>query len=142
MQVVYNGEYSREERAVGCSKCGTGRSINGREVYKTMWRTYYEGRLYIFEQGKEVEVDDILGKFLLQRTYIDKDGTRKHSFVDVAGTVAEEDTCDDKNPPAEVIDIPKEEKPTEEVQQPPVETVPQVEPKAEPAEGENVTPNQ
>ena len=107
-----------------------------------MWRTYYEGRLYIFEQGKEVEVDDILGKFLLQRTYIDKDGTRKHSFIDVAGTVAEEDTCDDKNPPAEVIDIPKEEKPTEEVQQPPVETVPQVEPKAEPAEDENVTSNQ
>lgn len=142
MQVVYNGEYSREERAVGCSKCGTGRSVNGREVYKTMWRTYYEGRLYIFEQGKEVEVDDILGKFLLQRTYIDKDGTRKHSFIDVAGTVAEKDTCDDKNPPAEVIDIPKEDKPTEEVQQPPVETVPQVEPKAEPAEGENVTPNQ
>ena len=42
----------------------------------------------------------------------------------------------------EVINIPKEEKPTEEAQQPPVENVPQVEPKAEPAEGENATPNQ
>ena len=59
MLIKYNGEYTRETRAYGCSKCGTGRSINGRAVYKTSDRTYYEGRLYIFKQDEPVEVDEI-----------------------------------------------------------------------------------
>jgi len=61
MLIKYNGEYTRETRAYGCSKCGTGHSINGRAVYKTSDRTYYEGRLYIFKQDEPVEVDEILG---------------------------------------------------------------------------------
>lgn len=83
MQVRYLGEYARETKAYGCSKCGTGRSINGMEVYKTSYRTYYEGRLYIFEQGDTIEVDNILGKFLLSRTYVNKEGNVVNSFEEV-----------------------------------------------------------
>ena len=80
MLVKYNGEYTRETRADGCSKCGTSRSINGRDVYKTSDRTYYEGRLYIFNQGEPVQVDDILGKYLLSRVYTDTDGVFKNAY--------------------------------------------------------------
>ena len=57
MLVKYNGEYAREQRSYGCSKCGTGRSISGVETYRTVYRTYYSGRLYIFEQGKTYPVE-------------------------------------------------------------------------------------
>ena len=80
MIVKYNGEYTRETRAYGCSKCGTASSINGRAVYKTSDRTYYEGRLYIFNQGERVQVDSILGKYLLSRTYTDTDGVVKNAY--------------------------------------------------------------
>ena len=80
MLIKYNGEYTRETRAYGCSKCGTGRSINGRAVYKTSDRTYYEGRLYIFKQDEPVEVDEILGKYLLSRVFTDTDGTFKNAY--------------------------------------------------------------
>ena len=61
----WQGDELLQDYAYGCSKCGTGRSINGRAVYKTSDRTYYEGRLYIFNQHEPVEVDEILGKYLL-----------------------------------------------------------------------------
>ena len=83
MLVEYNGEYTRETRAYGCSKCGTASSINGRAVYKTSDRTYYEGRLYIFNQGEPVQVDNILGKYLLSRVYTDKDGVFKNAYSEV-----------------------------------------------------------
>lgn len=82
MLVKYKGEYAKETRSYGCSRCGTGRSINGQEVYKTEFRTYYGGRFYIFKQDEAIDVDDLLGKFLLQKTYTDKDGVVKHSFVE------------------------------------------------------------
>ena len=83
MLVRYNGEYVRESRSYGCSKCGTGRSINGVETYKTVYRTYYDLRLYIFEKGKVYPVDDTLGKFLLNQTYTDKEGYIRHQFEEV-----------------------------------------------------------
>ena len=83
MLVKYNGEYTRETRAYGCSKCGTASSINARAVYKTSDRTYYEGRLYIFNQGEPVQVDDILGKYLLSRVYTDTDGVFKNAYSEV-----------------------------------------------------------
>ena len=84
MLIKYNGEYTRETRAYGCSKCGTGRSINGRAVYKTSDRTYYEGRLYIFKQDEPVEVDEILGKYLLSRVFTDTDGTIQNAYTEVS----------------------------------------------------------
>ena len=83
MLIKYNGEYTRETRAYGCSKCGTGSSINGRAVYKTSDRTYYEGRLYIFKQDEPVEVDEILGKYLLSRVFTDTDGNLKNAYTEV-----------------------------------------------------------
>lgn len=83
MLVRYNGEYARESRSYGCSKCGTGRSINGVETYKTVYRTYYSGRLYIFEKGKTYPVDDILGKYLKNLKYTDKDGNTRNQFEEV-----------------------------------------------------------
>lgn len=84
MLVKYNGEVSRESRSYGCSKCGTGRSINGLETYKTVYRTYYSGRLYIFEKGKIYPVDDILGKYLTNLKYTDNNGVIKRQFEEVA----------------------------------------------------------
>ena len=84
MLVKYNGEYARETRAYGCSKCGTGSSINGRAVYKTSDRTYYEGRLYIFKQDEPVEVDEILGKYLLSRVFTDTDGIFKNAYTEAS----------------------------------------------------------
>ena len=83
MLIKYNGEYTRETRAYGCSKCGTGRSINGSAVYKTSDRTYYEGRLYIFTQDEPVDVDEILGKYLLSRVFTDTDGNLKNAYTEV-----------------------------------------------------------
>lgn len=83
MLVRYNGEYARESRSYGCSKCGTGRSINGVETYKTVYRTYYSVRLYIFEKGKVYPVDDILGKYLKNLKYTDKDGNIRNKFEEV-----------------------------------------------------------
>lgn len=83
MLVKYNGEVSKESRSYGCSKCGTGRSINGLETYKTVYRTYYSGRLYIFEKGKTYPVDDILGKYLTNLKYTDNNGVIKRQFEEV-----------------------------------------------------------
>lgn len=86
MQVKYNGEYARESRSYGCSKCGTGRSISGVETYRTVYRTYYGGRLYIFEQGKTYPVDEILGKYLINLKYTDKQGNIRNTFEEVPDT--------------------------------------------------------
>ena len=83
MIVEYNGEYTRETRAYGCSKCGTASSINGRAVYKISDRTYYEGRLYIFNKGEPVQVDNILGKYLLSRGFTDTDGVFKTAYSEL-----------------------------------------------------------
>lgn len=83
MLVKYKGEYARESRSYGCSKCGTGRSISGVETYKTVYRTYYSGRLYIFEKDKTYPVDDILGKYLLNLKYTDHQGTLRRQFEEV-----------------------------------------------------------
>lgn len=94
MLIKYTGEYSREARSYGCSKCGTGRSISGQEVYKTSYRTYFDGRLIVFHQDQPVRVDDVLGKFLLTRKYTDKQGNLVNSFEEVRdeseGTWADE----------------------------------------------------
>jgi hypothetical protein len=86
MLVKYKGEYAREPRSYGCSKCGTGRSISGVETYRTVYRTYYGGRLYIFEQGKTYPVDEILGKYLTNLKYTDKQGNIRNTFEEVPDT--------------------------------------------------------
>lgn len=90
MLVSYNGELLRENpRIGGCSKCGTGRSINGTKTFRTSWRTYYGGRFYNFEMEKPVEVDEILGKFLLGRTYKDDNGDILNSFKEITDSPVE-----------------------------------------------------
>lgn len=136
MLVKYNGEYAREQRSYGCSKCGTGRSISGVETYRTVYRTYYSGRLYIFEQGKTYPVDDILGKYLTNLRYTDKEGVIRNTFSEVPDNTEAtyvrnveetefhipEEPKPTEEPPAPTPEVPKpaeEPKPSEE---PPVET--------------------
>lgn len=80
MLVRFLGEYAKESRSYGCSRCGTGRSISGVETYKTTYRTYYGARLYVFEQGKVYPVDDTLGGYLTNLRYTDKEGNLRHQF--------------------------------------------------------------
>lgn len=115
MQVRYNGEYARESRSYGCSKCGTGRSISGVETYRTVYRTYYSGRLYIFEQGKTYPVDDILGKYLTNLRYTDKEGVIRNTFSEVPDNT---EATYVKNVEETEFHIPEEPKPTEETPAP------------------------
>lgn len=111
MLVKYKGEYARESRSYGCSKCGTGRSISGVETYRTVYRTYYGGRLYIFEQGKTYPVDEILGKYLTNLKYTDKQGNIRNTFEEVPDTAEATFVRDIENTE---FHIPEEPKPTEE----------------------------
>lgn len=115
MQVRYNGEYAREQRSYGCSKCGTGRSISGVETYRTVYRTYYSGRLYIFEQGKTYPVDDILGKYLTNLRYTDKEGVIRNTFSEVPDNT---EATYVRNVEETEFHIPEEPKPTEEAPKP------------------------
>lgn len=83
MRIRYLGEYAREKRSYGCSRCGTGSYHGGYETFKTRDRHYYNGRLLIFNQGEIVDVDDMLGNFLLRRTYWDKNGIQRHAYEKV-----------------------------------------------------------
>lgn len=117
MQVRYNGEYAREQRSYGCSKCGTGRSISGVETYRTVYRTYYSGRLYIFEQGKTYPVDDILGRYLTNLRYTDKEGVIRNTFTEVPDDTEATYVKDVEETEFHIPEAPKEEAP-----KPPVET--------------------
>lgn len=90
MRIKYNGEYTKETRTYGCSRCGTGTTFNGKESYKTEYRMYYEGRLFLFKQGVPQEVDEIQGRMLTNKKYVDKDGTIKPSFEEVLDEPATE----------------------------------------------------
>lgn len=145
MQVKYNGEYARESRSYGCSKCGTGRSISGVETYRTVYRTYYSGRLYIFEQGKTYPVDDILGKYLTNLRYTDKEGVIRNTFSEVPDNT---EATYVRNVEETEFHIPEEPKPTEETPAPtPEEPTPAEPPKpseeqpVEPGEGEGYPPS-
>lgn len=132
MLVKYNGEVSRESRSYGCSKCGTGRSINGLETYKTVYRTYYSGRLYIFEKGKTYPVDDILGKYLTNLKYTDNNGVIKRQFEEVVDST--ESTFVRNVEDTEFV-IPKEEPtPKPAVEEAPKPTETPVENKPQPTE--------
>lgn len=115
MQVKYNGEYARESRSYGCSKCGTGRSISGVETYRTVYRTYYGGRLYIFEQGKTYPVDEILGKYLTNLKYTDKQGNIRNTFEEVPDTTEATFVRDIENTEFKIAEeeAPKPETPAE-----------------------------
>lgn len=115
MQVKYNGEYARESRSYGCSKCGTGRSISGVETYRTVYRTYYGGRLYIFEQGKTYPVDGILGKYLTNLKYTDKQGNIHNTFEEVPDTTEATFVRDIENTEFKIAEeeAPKPETPVE-----------------------------
>ena len=115
MQVKYNGEYARESRSYGCSKCGTGRSISGVETYRTVYRTYYGGRLYIFEQGKTYHVDEILGKYLTNLKYTDKQGNIRNTFEEVPDTTEATFVRDIENTEFKIAEeeAPKPEAPVE-----------------------------
>ena len=115
MQVKYNGEYARESRSYGCSKCGTGRSISGVETYRTVYRTYYGGRLYIFEQGKTYPVDEILGKYLTNLKYTDKQGNIRNTFEEVPDTTEATFVRDIENTEFKIAEeeAPKPETPVE-----------------------------
>lgn len=126
MQVKYNGEYARESRSYGCSKCGTGRSISGVETYRTVYRTYYNGRLYIFEQGKTYPVDDILGKYLTNLRYTDKEGVIRNTFSEVPDNT---EATYVRNVEETEFHIPEEPKPAPKEEEKPTEEPKPVEPK-------------
>lgn len=108
MLIKYLGELSKETRSYGCSKCGTSRSVNGKEVYKTQYRTYFDGRLIIFKKDTPVEVDNTLGNFLLSRQYRDNTGVMRNSFVEVEVPPVEE-VADDNVPTEEPVEeVPSE----------------------------------
>lgn len=121
MQVRYNGEYAREQRSYGCSKCGTGRSISGVETYRTVYRTYYSGRLYIFEQGKTYPVDDILGKYLTNLRYTDKEGVIRNTFSEVPDNT---EATYVRNVEETEFHIPEEPKPAPTEEPKPTEVAP------------------
>lgn len=127
MLVKYKGEYARESRSYGCSKCGTGRSISGVETYRTVYRTYYGGRLYIFEQGKTYPVDEILGKYLTNLKYTDKQGNIRNTFEEVPDTTEATFVRDIENTEFKIADEapkPEEPKPETPAENSPITNVP------------------
>lgn len=127
MLVKYKGEYARESRSYGCSKCGTGRSISGVETYRTVYRTYYGGRLYIFEQDKTYPVDEILGKYLTNLKYTDKQGNIRNTFEEVPDTTEATFVRDIENTEfkiAEEAPKPEEPKPETPAENSPITNVP------------------
>ena len=134
MLVKFKGERKRESRSYGCSKCGTGRSINGVETYSTVYRTYYEGRLYVFMKDKVYPVDEILGGYLINLKYTDNEGNIQNTFEEVIENTTSTYVPDNKDKEFE-LDT-KEETPKVEVTpkpaEPKVEEAPKpVEPKVE-----------
>lgn len=109
MLVKFNGEHKRASRSYGCSKCGTGRSINGVETYSTVYRTYYEGRLYVFMKDKVYPVDDILGGYLVNLKYTDNEGNIRNTFDKVIEETTATYIQDNKD--KEFVIENKEEKP-------------------------------
>lgn len=92
MLIKYNGEYSREVRTYsGCSKCGTGRTTGGKEVYKTETKIFDGTRFLHFKKGEAINVDDFIGRYLLKKTYVDQDGTEKHQFEEVTQNASTSD---------------------------------------------------
>lgn len=74
MKIVFNGIMERTVK--GCSACGTRRVSNH---HFSMTKTYIlpSGQTKTFYMGKEEEVSEMDGKFLLSYTYEDQNGTRK-----------------------------------------------------------------
>jgi hypothetical protein len=135
MLVKFKGERKRESRSYGCSKCGTGRSINGVETYSTVYRTYYEGRLYVFMKDKVYPVDDILGGYLINLKYTDNEGNIQNTFEEVPDNTTSTYVQDNKEKEFELEtkeETPKVEETPKEVEPPKVEEAPKpVEPKVE-----------
>lgn len=134
MLVKFKGERKRESRSYGCSKCGTGRSINGVETYSTVYRTYYEGRLYVFMKDKVYPVDEILGGYLINLKYTDNEGNIQNTFEEVPDNTTSTYVPDNKDKEFELET--KEETPkvgeTPKPTEPKVEEAPKpVEPKVE-----------
>ena len=134
MLVKFKGERKRESRSYGCSKCGTGRSINGVETYSTVYRTYYEGRLYVFMKDKVYPVDEILGGYLINLKYTDNEGNIQNTFEEVPDNTTSTYVPDNKDKEfkletkEETPNVEETPKPTE----PKVEEAPKpVEPKVE-----------
>lgn len=134
MLVKFKGERKRESRSYGCSKCGTGRSINGVETYSTVYRTYYEGRLYVFMKDKVYPVDDILGGYLINLKYTDNEGNIQNTFEEVPDNTTSTYVPDNKDKEFELEtkeETPKVEETPKPVE-PKVEEAPKpVEPKVE-----------
>lgn len=134
MLVKFKGERKRESRSYGCSKCGTGRSINGVETYSTVYRTYYEGRLYVFMKDKVYPVDEILGGYLINLKYTDNEGNIQNTFEEVPDNTTSTYVPDNKDKEFELEtkeETPKVEETPKPVE-PKVEEAPKpVEPKVE-----------
>lgn len=134
MLVKFKGERKRESRSYGCSKCGTGRSINGVETYSTVYRTYYEGRLYVFMKDKVYPVDEILGGYLINLKYTDNEGNIQNTFEEVPDNTTSTYVPDNKDKEFELEtkeETPKVEETPKPIE-PKVEEAPKpVEPKVE-----------
>lgn len=135
MLVKFKGERKRESRSYGCSKCGTGRSINGVETYSTVYRTYYEGRLYVFMKDKVYPVDEILGGYLINLKYTDNEGNIQNTFEEVPDNTTSTYVPYNKDKEFKLEakeETPKVEETPKETEPPKVEEAPKpVEPKVE-----------
>lgn len=130
MLVKFKGERKRESRSYGCSKCGTGRSINGVETYSTVYRTYYEGRLYVFMKDKVYPVDEILGGYLINLKYTDNEGNIQNTFEEVPDNTTSTYVPDNKDKEFEL----KTKEETPKVEETPKPTEPKVEEAPKPVE--------
>ena len=80
MKLVFNGII--EKRSGGCVPCGAKRATE---------QTMKPSKMYIlpsgitktFFVGREVEVSDSDGEFLLGYLYTDKNGQKKHVFTEI-----------------------------------------------------------
>lgn len=80
MIVKFNGIMQRKQG--GCSKCGQ-KSSSSLKLMTSKTFILPSGRTVPFLVGREVEVSEADGQFLLQYTYTDKDGATQSVFTEV-----------------------------------------------------------
>lgn len=82
MKLLYRGivNPNGKTRRTGCSSCGGSRPIaSSNLVFQNEYNFMYEGRQFRFMAGQTYDVDDELGRLLLQK-YSYKNGVKLYAF--------------------------------------------------------------
>lgn len=82
MKLLYRGLVlaNGRTRRIGCSSCGGSRPVaSSSVVFQDEYKFVYEGRQFRFRTGHTYDVDDELGRILLQK-YSYKNGTKIYAF--------------------------------------------------------------